>query len=65
MSGTFINDFVSNTINIAIAAAGEEQDGAAPQYEMQIMVHATRTYKKYPHLASHFLCTHIFSDLCG
>ena len=41
MSDTFIDDFVSNTINAAIAAAigseGEGQD-AARQHEMQIMV---------------------------
>jgi hypothetical protein len=48
MSGAFIDDFVSNAIDTAIAAIGSEGEGqgaSAPQHEMQIMVNA-------PHLAS-------------
>ena len=70
MSGTFIDDMVSNCINAAIAAAidieGEGQDAAALQHEMQIMVHRERSTKYIPHLAPpHFLWTHIFGDFCG
>ena len=65
MSDTCIHDFVSNTINIAIAAAGEEQDGAAPpQDEMRIMVHATCGLAKHTRIL-HFLSTYTFRDLCG
>jgi hypothetical protein len=69
MSGTFIDDMVSNCINAAIAAAidieGKGQDAAALQHEMQIMVHATRSSKYTRILHPHFLCTLIFGDFCG
>ena len=71
-TGTFIDDFVSNAIDIAIAAIGSEGEGqgaAAPQHETQIMVNATRsTYNismSTRILHPHVLCPHICGDFCG